>query len=74
MSFVVVWRAAEGAAVNTFAHADKRPRVFEDDATEAQGVHEVDADALTALLAAREPFDPKRVDTKVASTLLGWEV
>lgn len=74
--FVVVWRSKEGAAVQTYAHPDKSPRVFTDDdaAPEAEGAQWVDQDTLGVLLANHEAFHPKRVDRATASTLLGWSV
>lgn len=73
--FVVVWRAAEGAAVQTFAHPDKTPRVFTDaDAPEAADASWVEEDVLAVLLENREAFHPKRVRVDTANTLLGWSV
>lgn len=73
--FVIVWRAVEGAAVQTYANTDKTPRVFSDaSASEAEGVDAVDESGLVALLEERAAFEPKRVDRDVAKTLLGWTV
>lgn len=73
--FVVVWRAVEGAAVQTFAHPDKKPRVFKDTAApEAADAPWVDEKGLGALLEKRETFEPKRVGKSTAKELLGWSV
>jgi hypothetical protein len=73
--FVVVWRAVEGSAVQTYANEDKSPKVFEDPAVpEAAQAEWVDADAFSALLANREAFLPKCVTRLVAHEYLGWEV
>lgn len=74
--YVVVWRAAEGAAVQTFAHPDKSPRVFTDPAApEAEGADAVDDDGVLAvLLENREEFHPKRIPVQAARDLLGWSV
>lgn len=75
MSFVVVWREAEGAAVRTYALDDKSPRVFDSpDAPEAQDVPSADAVKLAKLLAAHDAFDGVRVDVQAARDVLGWTV
>ena len=73
--FVVVWRASEGAALQTYANPDKTPRVFNDaGAVEARDVLWADADALTLLLQQRDPFDKCLVGKNDARELLGWTV
>lgn len=74
-SFVVVWRAIEGAAVQTYALSNKSPRPFSDTSSvEAAGAEEVGEAQLTALLESRDAFKPKRVSAQVAKALLGWDV
>lgn len=75
MSFVVVWRDADGAAVQTFAHDDKSPRVFDTtDAPEVQNAGTAGATKLAGLLEAKDAFEPVRVDVAVARDVLGWTV
>lgn len=74
-SFVVVWRSAEGAAVQTYAHDDKTPRTFTDgDAPETHDVPAVKRDAFVKLLENREAFEPVRVESSAVQDLLGWAV
>lgn len=72
---VVVWRAADGGAVQTYANADRSPRVFSDtSAPELAGASTVTKDELTSLLETHAPFEPRRVDTRTVTSLLGWDV
>jgi hypothetical protein len=73
--FIIVWRPAEGAAVQTYAELDKSPRVFTSvESPEASAADEVDLDTLAVLLENREEFHPKRVKVAAARSLLGWNV
>lgn len=73
--FVVVWRAVDGAAVQTYAQPDKTPQVFSDGETpETARAEEVGQAQLTALLENREAFQHKRVPVALARKLLGWDV
>lgn len=75
MSFVIVWRDADGAAVQAYAHEDKTPRVFDSpDAHEAQDVPSANAVKLTELLEAQDTFEHVRVDVQTARDILGWTV
>ena len=72
---VVVWRASEGAAVQTFANPDKSPLVIsEASAPELEGAVAATKDELTALLESHQPFEKRKVDTRVATSILGWDV
>jgi len=72
---VVVWRMSEGAAVQTYGLTGKTPRVFSDaSAPELQDAAPVTKDELLELLESHLPFDPRRVDVRVATSLLGWDV
>lgn len=72
---VVVWRAAEGAAVQTYAHPDKTPRLFSDaSAPELAGVVSTSKVELVSLLESHLPFDKRKVDARTAASELGWDV